>query len=98
MITVIIIPRGVEADTMDVGNMLFKKETWEILSIHVVRLYLGQYIIWSYFLEIDIFMDVTDWNYNVFGVLGDTIIIYDVYYWLAIIQDTDRFEKINNKK
>ena len=43
-------------------------------------------------------MDVTDHNWNLFGLMGDNISLDGVYGWLDILQDIYLFKKINTNK
>ena len=49
-------------------------------------------------MEIKLFMDVTDRNFNMFDLVSDSIRLYDINSGLAILQATDSFNKLNAKK
>ena len=49
-------------------------------------------------MEIKLFMDVTDRNFNIFYSVINSIIQYDINNGLAILQATDSFNKLNAKK
>ena len=89
------IRRGVESYTIDVRNVLFNKRTRESLFTHVIRFYFDQYFRRSYFMDIKLFMDVTDGKYNMFYFGGDLISLDDINSGLDIIKATDRFKKCN---
>ena len=89
------IRRGVEYYTIYVRNVLFNKRTRESLFTHVIRFYFDQYFRRSYFMDIKLFMDVTDGKYNMFYFGGDLIRLDDINIGLDIIKATDRFKKCN---
>ena len=49
-------------------------------------------------MEIKLFMDVTDRNFNIFDLVIDSISLYDINSGLYILQATDSFNKLNAKK
>ena len=49
-------------------------------------------------MDIKLFMDVDDRNFNMFDSGSDLISLYDINSGLDILQATDGFNKINAKK
>ena len=52
--------------TMDVREITFRKRTRERLCTHISRLCVYLDIIWTGFMDIKLFMDVTDRKFNMF--------------------------------
>ena len=50
------------------------------------------------FMEIKMFMDITDRNCNMFDFVGDLIRLDDINSGLAILQATGSFMKLNAKR
>ena len=80
---------------MDVRENTSKKRTRERLCTHLIRLYVCWDIIWTSFMEIKLFMGVTDRNCNMVDSGSDLVNLYDINSGLVILQATDNFNKLN---
>ena len=85
-------------DINDVREIMFKKSTRDRFCNYLSRLYVRLDIIWTGFMDIKLFMIVTDRNFNMFDSRTDLISLYDINSGLSILQSTYSFKKLNAKK
>ena len=97
LIKTTIVLRGVEEYTMDVREMMFMKRTIERLCTHVSRCYVCKDLSQLGFMEIKLFMNISNRNCNMFDPVGDLIRLDDINSGLAILQVNDSFMKLNTK-
>ena len=88
---------GVESYTVDLRELTLKKITKERLCTHVRRFYVYRAYFRPNFLEIKLFMDVTDGNHNIFYSGAGSLILDSINSGLANIQDMYMFKKLNTK-